>query len=103
MITFVFEKNEYDPVTRTITVHGPTGIRKSVLVESAVTGVSKRFEYDAEETAEEYDIAEGWDGEQDLSVYTNKETNTTLRVWDTPYDDWSMTVGNWPKYINRDS
>lgn len=90
MYTFVFVPEDYKPESRTVTLHGPTSYRGTVKLLSKATGKEKLYSYDKEATDEEYMVNEGWDGEQYLAIYVNHQTNTTLRVWDTPYDNWEI-------------
>jgi hypothetical protein len=82
---YSFTRNAYEKESRTIRLKGRV-VRESVTVRSEETGVEKRFEYDKAGTSEEYMVNECWDGEQDLAIFYNAETDTTLRVYETPYD-----------------
>ena len=91
MQVYSFDPENYNPDIKTITLHGPVygpdGNRESsVMVCSNHTNVSMKFEYNSDETTEEYMNNEGWDGEQMLAIFKNGDI--TLRVWQTPYDEF---------------
>lgn len=88
MHVYVFDPKDYKPETKTITLHGPTLRDQVVFVKSRHTGIRKTFLYDKEATSEEYMNNEGWDGEQNLSIFRETVTGVTLRVWSTPYDEF---------------
>ena len=101
MKLFVFTPSDYNAETKTITLPGPhanwrepAGLLgapdEPVMVLSKASGLKKIFSYDKEATANEYEVNEAWDGEQNLTIYVNHQTGTTLRVWDTPYDNWEI-------------
>jgi hypothetical protein len=88
-MNYFFEKDSYNKESKIITLHGPC-VREAVTVTSNATGASKPYEYDFVATTEENNNNEGWDGEQYLSIFNNTETGVTLRVWETPYDEWEL-------------
>jgi hypothetical protein len=58
-----------------------------VKVVSPFTGKVMNFIYNREETSQQYEWAEGWDGEQDLRCYDSEEGDIRLEVVQTPYCD----------------
>jgi hypothetical protein len=60
-------------------------LKKPLLVTSSITGNVVRFQYDAEKTAYECEMNDGWDGEEYHLYFTDLYgKGITLNVWDSP-------------------